>query len=82
MSTIQNKDREDYFIVRDRQMFSQSYIVCALPYTSLQRLRGMGTLSSCRLTDELDECSWDEGTVTLENWLQLACIRADRLLYK
>jgi hypothetical protein len=33
------------------------------------------------VTDELDECSWDEGTVTMENWFQISCIRADRSLF-
>jgi hypothetical protein len=35
-------EQKDYVAVQDRRMSSQSYTACALPYMSLQRLRGMG----------------------------------------
>ena len=50
-------------LVQGRRIAARSYIVRALPYGDYKE---WGLQAAVDVTDGLDECSWDEGTVTLE----------------
>ena len=67
---LEQKDRKDYVVVRrPTDVFSVFYRLCPSldELTAIPRSGDFKQLST--VTDELDKCSWDEGTMTLENWL-------------